>query len=66
MSTATIQKLKQEIKRELIEEFIVPMLSHSKDAEGEYRDEFVKEILKAVQEKPRHRYHPKTFLKLLS
>lgn len=66
MTTATIQKLKKEIKKELIEEFILPMLSRSKDAEGEYREEFVREMLKAVREKPRHRYNPTTFLKLVS
>ena len=33
-----------------------------KDAEGEYKEEFVREILKAAQEKPKYAYNPKTFL----
>lgn len=66
MTTATIQKLKKEIKKELIEEFILPILEGSKDPEGEYREEFVREILKAVKEKSAHKYNPKTFLKLVS
>ncbi|MBI2024814.1 MAG: hypothetical protein HYT03_01865 [Candidatus Harrisonbacteria bacterium] len=64
MSTATIQKLKKEIKKELLEEFILPILEQAKDLEGEYREEFVKEILKAAKEKPRYKYSSKNFLKL--
>jgi len=46
MTTATIQKLKNEIKKELLEEFILPMLENSKDPEGEYREDFIKEIFR--------------------
>lgn len=48
MTTATIQKLKNEIKKELIEEFILPMLENSKDKdpEGEYREDFVEKVLR--------------------
>ena len=65
MSTATIKKLKREIKKELIEEFILPILEQSKDPEGEYREEFVKQALKASKEKAKYRYNSKTFLKLV-
>ena len=66
MTTMVIEKLKKEIKRELIAEFIMPLLEHSRDPEGEYRAEFVREVLNAARQKPRHRYRPKTFLKLVS
>ena len=66
MSTATIQKLKKELKRELMEEFIRPILEESKDPEGEYGSDFVKRVLKAAKEKPKYKYNPKTFLKLVS
>ncbi len=66
MTTAIQQKLKREIKQELIREFILPLLRRSKDAEGEYRDEFLREIARASKEKPSYRYHPKSFLKLIS
>lgn len=66
MTTATIQKLKREIKKELFEEFILPMLENSKDPEGEYREDFVREVLKAAKEKPTRKYNPKNFLKQIS
>lgn len=66
MSTTVIQKLKNEIKKELIEEFILPMLENSKDPEGEYREDFVREVLKAAREKPTKKYNPKNFLKQIS
>ncbi len=67
MSTKTIEKLKKEIKRELLREFILPIiLSDAKDPEGEYREEFVKEVLKAAEEKPVYTYNPKTFLRQIS
>ena len=47
MTTAIIQKLKKEIKQELLEEFILPMMESSKDTEGDCRESFVKRILKA-------------------
>lgn len=61
MTTKTYEKIKREIKREIIEEFVFPILRNVKDAEGEYREEFIKEVLKAAQEKPRYIYNPKTF-----
>ncbi len=66
MSTATIQKLKKEIKKELLEEFILPILEQAKDSEGKYREEFVKEVLKAAKEKSRYKYSSKDFLKLVA
>lgn len=67
MSTATIQKIKKEVKeelkKELMREIITPLLGRGKDPEGEYRPEFIKEILKAAREKSLYTYHPKTFLK---
>ena len=66
MTTATYRKLKREIKKELLEELVYPLLEKMKDQEGEYRPEFVREVLKAAKEKPTHRYNPKTFMKLIS
>lgn len=66
MINATIEKLKREIKKELIQEFILPILKNARDAEGEYRSDFVQAILKAAKEKPRYTYNSKTFLKLVS
>ncbi|MEX2033472.1 MAG: hypothetical protein WD889_02860 [Candidatus Colwellbacteria bacterium] len=66
MTTATYHKLKREIKKELLEELVYPLLERMKDQEGEYRPEFVREILKAAKEKPTHRYNSKTFAKLIS
>lgn len=63
---ATVQKLKREIKKELIEELILPILKNSKDSEGEYNESFVKEVIKIYQERPQHTYNPKSFLKILS
>lgn len=64
MSTKTYQKMKAEIKEELVREFITPILADIKDAEGDYRSEFVKRVLKAVGENPPYSYDPKGFLKL--
>ena len=66
MTMATVQKLKREIKKELIEELILPILKNSRDSEGEYDDAFVKKVIKISQEKYRHVYNPKSFLKMLS
>ncbi len=66
MTTATIQKLKREIKKELIDEFIRPLLEQNMDPEGEYREEFVKSIYKALKEKPVYRCDVKTFMKMIS
>lgn len=66
MSTATVEKLKKEIKQELIREFILPILERANGLEGEYREGFIKEVLKIAKEKPRYKYNAKTFLKLAS
>ena len=67
MSTKTLEKLKKEIKQELLQEFFLPIiLSGVKDPEGEYKEEFVKEVLKAAKEKPVYTYNPKTFLRQIS
>jgi len=62
MTTKKYEKIKREIKQELIKEFVFPILRDVKDAEGEYREEFVKKVLKAAKEKPKYVYNPKTFL----
>ena len=66
MTIATVQKLKREIKKELIEEFILPILENSKDSEGEYDENFVREVIKISQEKTKYTYNSKSFLKMLS
>lgn len=63
MTTKTYEKIKKEIKRELIKEFVFPILRDMKDAEGKYKEKFVKEVLKAAKEKPKYIYDPKTFLR---
>lgn len=63
MTIKTYEKIKREIKHELIQEFVFPVLRNIKDAEGEYKEKFVKEVLKAAQEKPKYVYNPKTFLR---
>ena len=70
MSTATIQKLKKEIKRELkqelMKEFVTPLLKETRDPEGKYLPNFVKKVLKAEKETAKHKFDSKTFLKMLS
>lgn len=66
MTTKTYEKVKREIKQELMYEFILPILREVKDTEGEYKEEFVKRVLKATKEKPKHTYSPKTFLRQLA
>jgi len=66
MTTKTYEKVKREIKHELMREFVLPILRGVKDAEGEYKAEFVTRVLKASKEKPIHTYNPKTFLRLIS
>ena len=58
MTIATVQKLKREIKKELIEEFILPILKNFKDSEGEYKESFVKKVIKVSQEKPIKEFLP--------
>ena len=62
MSTKTLEKMKAEIKRELMQEFVLPILREVKDTEGEYKEAFVKQVLRAAKEKPIYVYNPKTFL----
>lgn len=66
MTIKTYERIKREIKQELLQEFVLPILKEIKDAEGEYKEEFVEEILKASKEKPTFTYNPKTFLKQIS
>ena len=47
-------------------EFVIPILKSAKDSEGEYKPEFVKQVLKADKEKANHSFNSKTFLKLVS
>ncbi|MEK7664094.1 MAG: hypothetical protein AAB340_01440 [Patescibacteria group bacterium] len=66
MTNQTYQRIKKEIKQELLEEFVLPILKNLRDAEGDYKKEFVREILKAAKEKPTHFFtDSKSFLKEL-
>ncbi|MBI2635514.1 MAG: hypothetical protein HYW79_03170 [Parcubacteria group bacterium] len=62
MSTKTLERVKAEIKRELMQEFVLPILREVKDAEGEYKEAFIRQVLKMAKEKPSYVYDPKTFL----
>lgn len=62
MTNQTYQRIKREIKQELLKEFVLPILKNLKDPEGEYRKKFVNEILKVAKEKPIYTYNPKNFL----
>ncbi len=67
MSTKTLEKLKKEIKQELLREFILPViLSGVKDPEVAYKKDFVTEVLRAVKDKQDNKYNPKTFLRQIS
>jgi len=66
MSTKTIERIKGEIKRELLQEFVLPILREVKDAEGEYKKSFVKKVLRAAKEKTIYVYDPKTFLRQIA
>lgn len=63
MTTKNYEKIKKEIKQELMQEFVFPILRNMKDSEGEYKESFVKEVLKAAKEKPKYVYNSKTFLR---
>ncbi len=61
MATKSYEKIKSEIKKELLEEFVFPILKNVKDTEGEYKSDFVKNVTRASQEKPSYTYNPKSF-----
>ena len=63
MTTQNYEKIKKEIKQELIKEFVFPILRNMKDSEGEYKEEFIRDVLRATKEKPKYVYNPKTFLR---
>jgi len=63
MTIQNYEKIKKEIKQELIKEFVFPILRNMKDSEGEYKEEFVRGVLRAAKEKPKYRYDSKTFLR---
>lgn len=54
------------MKTELIEEFINPLLQDIKDPEGEYRPEFVDDIISALHEPKLGEYSAKELNKLIS
>jgi len=62
MSTKTYEKIKKEIKEELLQEFVIPILRDVRDSEGEYEPAFVRRVLRAAKEKPIYTYNSKTFL----
>ena len=66
MSTKTLEKVKAEIKRELMQEFVLPILRGVKDAEGDYKEAFIRQVLKIAKEKPIYVYNPKTFLRQIN
>ena len=67
MTTATYEQLKNELKKELFNELSELIVRDAKDAEGEYRPEFVKRILRIAQRaKKGPNYNKKNFLKLIS
>lgn len=64
MTAKMLQKKTRELEREveLLRSFMIGQLG--KDPEGEYKPEFVKEILKAAKEKPKYEFKDgKSFLK---
>ena len=63
MIQKTLEKVKMEIKRELMQELFLPILREFKDTEGNYKETFVKQVLKTVKEKSIFVYNPKTFLR---
>ncbi len=63
MTTKAYEKMKEEIKQELLEEFVLPILKNVKDPEGEYKRDFVKSIMDGLREKPNYTYNSRTFLK---
>lgn len=63
MTIKTYEKIKREIKEELLHEFVFPILRDVKDSDGEYKEEFVNRVLKEGREKPVYVYNPKTFLR---
>lgn len=66
MTTKVYEKIKKEIKRELLQEFLLPMLKEVQNTEGEYKERFVKDVLRAAKEKPIYLYDPKTFLQQIA
>jgi len=66
MTTKTYEKIKREIKEELLQEFVVPVLRDAKDSEGEYKPAFVRRVLQVAKEKPIYTYNAKTFLRQIS
>ena len=52
-----------EIKRELLQEFVLPILKDIRDAEGDYKEKFVRTMLKVARQLPVCTYNPKTFLR---
>ena len=62
MTTKTYEKIKKEIKQELLREFVLPILREVKNTEGEYKEKFIKDVQRAAKEKPIYVYNPKTFL----
>ena len=66
MTTKTYEKIKKEIKQELLREFVLPILREVKNTEGEYKEKFIKDVQRAAKEKPIYVYNPKTFLRQIA
>ncbi|HCA67169.1 MAG: hypothetical protein UW39_C0015G0008 [Parcubacteria group bacterium GW2011_GWC2_44_17] len=69
MTIITAQKIKNQVKTELVEELIKPLLLHllydAKDDEGEYRPEFVEDVLHALYEPRLGKYSAKELNQLI-
>ena len=63
MTTKTYEKIKREIKEELLQEFVFPILRDVKDSDGEYKEEFIGRVLREGRERPIYVYNPRTFLR---
>ena len=63
MTTKMLEQKTRKLEKEvaLLKSFMIGYLG--KDPEGEYKEEFVKSVLKAAKEKPIYTYNPKTFLR---
>ncbi|MEK7610128.1 MAG: hypothetical protein AAB468_00005 [Patescibacteria group bacterium] len=65
MITKTYEKIKAELKQEIMAELILPVLTEAKDREGGYKQAFVKWVIALSKAKPTYCYQPKNFLKLI-
>ncbi len=68
MSTKTLEKMVKNLSQEVatLRSIVISVVREEKDPEGEYRPEFVKDVLKAVKEPAKYKFTGrKDFLKQL-